>query len=187
MSLDSHMEKVLWTEDQIQDRVAQIASQITHDFRAAPHPPLIVGVATGAFLFLADLVRRIHLPISVDLVRAQSYGFATLSNGAPTISLDLKLDVKGKHVVLVEDIVDTGCTLSYLIGHLESKGASSVSVCTFLDKPARRKVDIELVGDGKFYKGFECPDYFVVGYGMDFAELYRNLPYVGVLKPEHYK
>ncbi|XP_022767993.1 uncharacterized protein LOC111312200 [Durio zibethinus] len=187
MSLDSHIEKVLWTQDQILDRVAQIASQITHDFQAAPDPPLIVGVATGAFLFLADLVRGIQLPISVDLVRAQSYGSGTLSNGAPTISFDLKFDVKGKHVILVEDIVDTGCTLSSLIAHLESKGASAVSVCAFLDKPARRKVHIKLVGDGKFYKGFECPDYFVVGYGMDFAELYRNLPYVGVLKPEHYK
>ncbi|GMI97424.1 Hypoxanthine-guanine phosphoribosyltransferase [Hibiscus trionum] len=187
MSLDSHIEKVLWTQDQILDRVTQIASQITHDFNAAPHPPLFVGVATGALLFFADLVRRIQLPLSVDLVRAQSYGSGTLSNGAPSVSLDLKLDVKGKHVVLVEDIVDTGCTLSCLIAHLEAKGASSVSICAFLDKPTRRKVPIKLVGDGKFYKGFECPDYFVVGYGMDFAELYRNLPYIGVLKPEHYK
>lgn len=187
MSLESHIEKVLWTEEQILDRVAQIASQITLDFSAAPHPPLIVGVATGAFLFLADLVRKIQLPVFVDLIRAQSYGSSTLSNGAPTISLDLKLDVKGKHVILIEDIVDTGCTLSCLIAHLESKGASSVSVCAFLDKPARRKVPIHLLGDGKFYKGFECPDYFVVGYGMDFAELYRNLPYVGVLKPEQYE
>ncbi|XVF29883.1 hypothetical protein REPUB_Repub16aG0009000 [Reevesia pubescens] len=187
MSLDSHIEKVIWTEDQILERVAKIASQITHDFKSAPDPPLIVGVATGAFLFLGDLVRKIQLPISVDLVRAQSYGSATLSNGAPTISLDLKLDVKGKHVILVEDIIDTGCTLSCLIAHLESKGASSVSVCAFLDKPARRKVHIKLVGDGKFYTGFECPDYFVVGYGMDFADLYRNLPYIGVLKPEHYE
>lgn len=101
MSLESHIEKVLWTEEQILDRVAQIASQITLDFSAAPHPPLIVGVATGAFLFLADLVRKIQLPVFVDLIRAQSYGSSTLSNGAPTISLDLKLDVKGKHVILV--------------------------------------------------------------------------------------
>ncbi|KAE8735523.1 Hypoxanthine-guanine phosphoribosyltransferase isoform 2 [Hibiscus syriacus] len=187
MSLDSHIEKVLWTQDQTLDRVTQLASQITRDFKSVPDPPLFVGVATGALFFFADLVRRIQLPLSVDLVRAQSYGSGTLSNGAPSISLDLKLDVKGKHVVLVEDIVDTGCTLSCLIAHLEAKGASSVSICAFLDKPSRRKVPIKLVGDGKFYKGFECPDYFVVGYGMDFAELYRNLPYIGVLKPEHYK
>ncbi|MBA0869016.1 hypothetical protein Goshw_022149 [Gossypium schwendimanii] len=156
MSLDSHIEKVLWTQDQILDRVAQIASQITLDFKAAPDPPLFVGVATGAFLFLADLVKRVQFPLFVDLVRAQSYGSGTLSNGVPSISLDLKLDVKGKHV---EDIVDTGCTLSCLIEHLEAKGVSSVSICAFLDKPTRRKVHIKLVGDGKFYKGFEVKIY----------------------------
>ncbi|GLT75167.1 hypothetical protein SLA2020_469120 [Shorea laevis] len=186
MSLDSHIEKVIWSQDQILRRVAELASQITDDFKDDSQPPVFVGVATGAFLFLADLVRGIQLPISVDLVRAESYGSGTLSSGSPTISLDLKLDIKGKHVILVEDIVDTGNTLSCLISHLESKGASSVSVCTFLDKPSRRKVQFQLVGEGKFYRGFECPDYFVVGYGMDFAELYRNLPYVGVLKPEYY-
>ncbi|GAV68175.1 Pribosyltran domain-containing protein, partial [Cephalotus follicularis] len=187
MSLDSYIEKVVWSQDEIQERVKQLAYEITNDFNAnSEPPPLVVGVATGAFLFLADLVRNVNIPLSVDIVRAQSYGSGTLSSGAPQISLDLKLDVKGKHVILVEDIVDTGNTLSCLIAHLESKGASSVSVCTFLDKPARRKVNFELVGKGKFYRGFECPDYFVVGYGMDFAELYRNLPYIGVLKPEHY-
>ncbi|KAJ4701006.1 Hypoxanthine phosphoribosyltransferase [Melia azedarach] len=187
MSLDSHIEKVLWTQDQISRRVIELAAQITHDFKSISPPPLVVGVATGAFLFLADLVRLIQLPISVDFIRAESYGSGTLSNGAPVVSLDLKLDVKAKHVILVEDIVDTGTTLSSLIEHMVSKGASSVSVCTFLDKPSRRKIQLELVGEGKFYQGFQCPDYFVVGYGMDFAELYRNLPYIGVLKPECYK
>ena len=110
-----------------------------------------------------------------------------VSSGIPKISSDLKLDVVDKHVIPVEDIVYTRNTLSCLVAHMESKGVSSVSVCTFLDKPSRRKVQVRLVGNGKFYRGFECPDYFVVGYGMDFAELYRNLPYVGVLKPEHYK
>ncbi|XP_050215120.1 uncharacterized protein LOC126666171 [Mercurialis annua] len=186
MGLDCHIKEVLWTKFQISKRVTELASQISTDFADSP-PPLLVGVATGAFLFLADLVRQIHLPISVDFIRAESYGSGTESNGSPTISMDLKLDVKGKHVILVEDIVDTGSTLSTLISHLKSKGVSSVSVCTFLDKPARRKVHFELVGDGKYYRGFECPDYFVVGYGMDYAELYRNLPYVGVLKPEYYK
>ncbi|GMJ07071.1 Hypoxanthine-guanine phosphoribosyltransferase [Hibiscus trionum] len=187
MTLDSHIHKVLWTQDQILHRVTQIAAQITLDFNAAPDPPLLVGVATGALLFFADLVRRIQLPLSLDILRPQSYGSDSLSNGDPSISLDLKLGVKGKHVVLVEDIVDTGCTLSSLIAHLEAKGVSSVSICAFLDKLTRRKVPVKLVGDGKFYRGFECPDHFVVGYGMDFAELYRNLPYIGVLKPEHYK
>ncbi|XP_004496417.1 uncharacterized protein [Cicer arietinum] len=185
-AIHPHLDRILWNEDQISLRVSQIAAQILHDFPAPSPPPVFIGVATGAFLFLADLVRKIDLPITVDLVRAESYGSGTVSNGDPIISSHLKVDVNGSHVILVEDIVDTGHTLSKLIAHLKLKGASSVSVCTLLDKTVRRKVDIQLVGEGKFYQGFECPDYFVVGYGMDFAELYRNLPYIGVLKPEHY-
>ncbi|KAK9134395.1 hypothetical protein Syun_013725 [Stephania yunnanensis] len=184
---DDDIEEILWTEEQISRRVAAMASQISDDLNGASSPPVFVGVATGAFMFLADLVKRIEVPVVVDFVRVESYGSGTESNGAPTISWDVKNDVKGKHVVLVEDIVDTGNTLSCLIAHLQSKGARSVSVCTLLDKPARRKVNFELVGEGKYYCGFECPDYFVVGYGLDYAELYRNLPYIGVLKPEIYK
>ncbi|XP_050367052.1 uncharacterized protein LOC126785411 [Argentina anserina] len=186
-SLDSHIETVLWTPDQITSRVSDLATEISADLSHLTDPPVLVGVATGAFLFLADLARHIRLPVAVDFIRAESYGSGTESNGCPKVSSDLKLDVNGRHVVLVEDIVDTGSTVSRLIEYLESKGASSVSVATFLDKPSRRKVQFELLGNGKFYRGFECPDHFVVGYGMDFAELYRNLPYVGVLKPEHYK
>uniref|UniRef100_A0A7N0RAH4 Hypoxanthine phosphoribosyltransferase n=1 Tax=Kalanchoe fedtschenkoi TaxID=63787 RepID=A0A7N0RAH4_KALFE len=185
--MDDEIETVLWTQDQIAVRVDQLAKEIAHDFKPPACPPVIVGVATGAFLFLGDIVRKINLPILVDLVRVESYGFGTESSGSPVISSKLKIDVAGKHVMLVEDIVDTGRTLSCLIKYLESEGASSVSVCTFLDKPTRRKVHFELLGDGKFYRGFECPDYFVVGYGMDFAEKYRNLPYVGVLKPGLYQ
>ncbi|KAG8633362.1 hypothetical protein MANES_18G095900v8 [Manihot esculenta] len=155
MSLDSHIERVLWTKFQISKRVTELASEITNDFVSISPPPVIVGVATGAFLFLADLVRQIQLPISVDFIRAESYGSGTESTGAPTISMDLKLNVEGKHVILVEDIVDTGSTLFNLIALLKSKGVSSVSVCTFLDKPARRKVHFEPVGDGKYYLGFE--------------------------------
>lgn len=184
--MECDIERVLWSQDQISRRVSDIASEISADFHALSSPPVFLGVATGAFLFLADLVRHLSFPLTVDFVRAQSYGSGTESNGAPSISLDLKIDIKGKHVIVVEDIVDTGNTLFCLIAHLEAKGASSVSVCAFLDKPSRRKVQFELVGKGKFYRGFECPDYFVVGYGMDFAEQYRNLPYVGVLKPEVY-
>ncbi|XP_065881259.1 uncharacterized protein [Euphorbia lathyris] len=187
MSLDSHIEKVLWTKFQISKRVTELALEINNDFASVSPPPVIVGVATGAFLFLADLVRQIKLPVSVDFIRAESYGSGTESSGAPTISMDMKLDVQGKHVILVEDIVDTGSTLSSVIDHLERKGASSVSVCSFLDKPARRKLHFQLLGDGKYYTGYQCPDEFVVGYGMDFAELYRNLPYVGILKPQYYK
>ncbi|XP_059279943.1 uncharacterized protein LOC132033845 [Lycium ferocissimum] len=201
-NMENHIEKILFTEQQISQKVSELASQITLNFTptkiisntnnegallsSSLSAPVIVGVATGAFLFLADLVREIKLPISVDFVRVESYGSGIVSSGKPKISCDLKIDVTGKHVILVEDIVDTGNTLSCLIAHLKSKGASSISVCTLLDKPSKRKVNFELVGEGKFYRGFECPDYFVVGYGLDFAELYRNLPYVGVLKPEMY-
>ncbi|KAL6897834.1 hypothetical protein ACP4OV_006793 [Aristida adscensionis] len=181
------IDRVLWTEAEVAARVGELAAELAADLRRLPEPAVFAGVATGALLFLADLVRRIDLPLAVDFVRVESYGAGTESNGRPRITADLKVDVAGKHVVVVEDIVDTGNTLSCLIAHLEKKGASSISVCTFLDKPARRKVNIQLVGDGKFYSGFECPDYFVVGYGLDYAELYRNLPYVGVLKPEMYK
>ncbi|XP_043709296.1 hypoxanthine phosphoribosyltransferase isoform X1 [Telopea speciosissima] len=187
MELEDHIERILWTEQQISERVSELASQISDDFNGSSSSFAVVGVATGAFIFLADIVRKIKLPVSVDLLRVESYGFGTESNGAPRISSDVKIDIKGKHVLLVEDIVDTGNTLTCVISHLASKGASSVSVCSFLDKPARRKVRIELVGEGKFYRGFECPDDFVVGYGMDYAELYRNLPYVGILKPELHK
>ncbi|KAG8369266.1 hypothetical protein BUALT_Bualt15G0133600 [Buddleja alternifolia] len=191
--MEDNIEKILWTENEISERVTELGSQITRDFKsetvAAAAAPAIVGVATGAFVFVADLVRKIHLPIPVDFIRVGSYGSGTISNAHPTISssFQLKLDIRGLHVILVEDIVDTGNTLSCLIDYMKSKGASSVSVCTLLDKPARRKVHFELVGEGKYYCGFECPDYFVVGYGMDFGEIYRNLPYVGVLKPEIYK
>ncbi|MQL75560.1 hypothetical protein Taro_007960 [Colocasia esculenta] len=186
-SLDGDMERILWTEAEIAARVAELASEVSEDLKESAAPVAVVGVATGAFLFLADLVKRIALPVTVDIVRVESYGASTESSGSPRISSDIKLDVKGKHVILVEDIVDTGKTISLLISHMQSKGACTVSVCTFLDKPARRKVHVELFGDGKFYRGFECPDYFIVGYGMDFAELYRNLPYIGVLKEEKYK
>ncbi|KAM3305614.1 hypoxanthine-guanine phosphoribosyltransferase [Capsicum chacoense] len=199
--MEDHIEKILFTEHQISERITELASEITLNFspytitnneeallssNSSWTAPVVVGVATGAFLFLADLVRKIKLPISVDFVRVESYGSGTVSSGKPKISCDLKIDVTGKHVILVEDIVDTGNTLSCLIKHLKSKGASSISVCTLLDKPSKRKVNFELVGEGKFYCGFECPEYFVVGYGLDFAELYRNLPYVGILKPEMY-
>ncbi|GJN35857.1 hypothetical protein PR202_gb24669 [Eleusine coracana subsp. coracana] len=166
VSAEAGIERVLWTEAEVAARVREVATELAADLQALPEPPVVVGVATGALLFLADLVRRVDAPLAVDFVRVESYGAGTESSGAPRITSDLKIDVAGKHVVvsvstgtylLVEDIVDTGNTLSCLIAHLKNKGASSVSVCTFLDKPARRKIDIQLVGDGKFYRGFEVP------------------------------
>ncbi|KAF3326922.1 hypoxanthine-guanine phosphoribosyltransferase [Carex littledalei] len=186
MGSESDIERILYTESDISKRVSDLAAEISADLSSSGGSTVFVGVATGAFLLIADLVRRISAPITIDFIRVESYGSGTESCGEPRISCDLKLDVTGKHVVLVEDIVDTGRTLSSLISYLEKKGATSVSVCSLLDKPSRRKVEVKLVGGGKLYIGFECPDYFVVGYGMDYAELYRNLPYVGILKPEIY-
>ncbi|XP_078439580.1 hypoxanthine-guanine phosphoribosyltransferase [Wolffia australiana] len=184
---EEDMERILWTDVEISARVSELAEEMSEVLRDSEAAVVFVGIATGSFMFLADVARRITIPIAVDLVRVESYGLGTESGGAPRLTTDLKIDVRGKHVVLVEDIVDTGNTLFWLIAHMKSKGASSVSVCTFLDKPSRRKVIPEPFGEGRFYRGFECPDNFVVGYGMDFAELYRNLPYIGVLKKEKYQ
>eukprot|EP00268_Persea_americana_P047243 TRINITY_DN490_c0_g1_i2.p1 TRINITY_DN490_c0_g1~~TRINITY_DN490_c0_g1_i2.p1 ORF type:complete len:174 (-),score=26.04 TRINITY_DN490_c0_g1_i2:1917-2438(-) len=156
MALDDHIERILWTENEISIRVSELASQISIDFKEFPSPVVVVGVATGAFLFLADLAKKIKLPIVVDLIRVESYGSGTESSGSPKISSDVKVDIRGKHVIVVEDIVDTGNTLCCVISHMQSKGALSVSVCAFLDKPARQKSHFELVGEGKFYRGFEA-------------------------------
>lgn len=142
---------------------------------------MFVGVATGAFLFLSNLVCQIDLPITVDFIRTESCSSGTMSD----ISFNLKIDIKGRHIILVEDVVDTEYTLSQVIRHLKSKGASYVSVCTLLDKQAGRGVPLPLVGEEKFYRGFECSENVVVGYDIDFGELYRNFPYIGVLKPEY--
>ncbi|CAK9221770.1 unnamed protein product [Sphagnum jensenii] len=182
---DALVESVLWSAADIDKRVAELGRAISGDFEGLPIA--VLGIATGAFMFTADLVRYISEPHLVDFVRIQSYGNSTVSSGVATISTDCKLDLKDKHVIVVEDIIDTGVTLSKLVPHLESKGAASVSVCALLDKKARRKVELKLPTGGRFYAGYECPDGFVVGYGMDHAERFRGLPYVGILKPEVYQ
>lgn len=182
---DDMLESVLWMAHEIQARVAELGRAISNDFDGRSF--VVLGVATGAFMFVADLVRHISLPLQVDFVRVQSYGNNTKTSGVATIGTDCKIDLKDKHVIVVEDIIDTGITLAKLVNHLESKGATSVSVCVLLDKVFRRVVPLKLSGSGKCYVGFECPDYFVVGYGMDFAERFRSLPCIGVLKPEVYQ
>ncbi|KAH7415525.1 hypothetical protein KP509_14G049700 [Ceratopteris richardii] len=137
-------------------------------------------------MFAADLVRKISLPISIEFIRVQSYGNRTESSGVAVISTELQIDIIDKHVLVIEDIIDTGTTLSRLVSYLKEKGAASVSVCALLDKVLRRKIPLQLPPGSRFYRGFECPDDFVVGYGMDFAEEYRNLPYIGLLKPAKY-
>jgi hypoxanthine phosphoribosyltransferase len=143
---------------------------------------LIVGILKGSFVFMGDLIRNIDVPIQVDFMEISSYGCATESSGAVRILKDLDNDIEGRNVLIVEDIVDTGLTLSYLIDNLWSRKPSSLKICTFLNKPSRRKVPLEVN-----YNGYNIPDEFVVGYGLDYAEKYRNLPYVAIVKPEIYK
>eukprot|EP00850_Spirogloea_muscicola_P019431 SM000190S04867 [mRNA] locus=s190:260500:261737:+ [translate_table: standard] len=181
---DAGVELVLLTEDSIRSRVRELGRAISADFRG--RPLVVVGVATGAFIFMADLVRCISVPLKVDIIRARSYGAGTTTTGLVALSGDLKVDLKDSHVLVVEDILDTGRTLSALVEHLTGLGPASVSLCVLLDKAARREVELSLPGGGALYVGFPCPDQFVVGYGLDFNEGYRSLPYVGVLKSHLY-
>lgn len=184
MSADLHegIGEVLISEDQIQDRIKDLGRQITRDYSGKPL--LLVGVLKGSVPFLADLIRSIDLPLEYDFVAISSYGADTRSSGVVRLLKDLDTSIEGRHILVVEDIVDTGWTLrlSYLAENMKSRRAASVKVCTLLDKPSRRKVDV-----GIDYCGFIIDDYFVVGYGLDYKGMYRNLRYIGILKPEMYK
>ena len=175
-SLPEHSVTVLLGADIIQARVAELGAQITRDYPDPNEPLLLVGVLKGAALFLADLVRVVDRPLEFDFVAIASYGAATRSSGEVRVLKDLESAVSGKHIIIVEDILDTGLTLrfSYLIESLRARQAASVKVCVLLDKPSRRRVDVPVD-----YRGFVIEDHFVVGYGMDYAETYRNLPYIG--------
>ena len=172
------IDRVLLSDRQIQQKVAELGKRITRDY--AGRQPLLVGVQRGMVCFMADLMRQITLPVMLDFMSISPYG--RVDRSAVRITKDLDLDLEGQDVVLVEDIVDTGMTLNYLIGHLESKGPASIEVCALLDKRARRIADVTIK-----YVGFEVPDEFLVGYGLDHMEKYRNLPFVAVLKAESRK
>jgi len=159
----------------LQARVRALGEQITRDYSA--HPPLLVGVLKGSLVFLADLMRAIPLPVSYDFVAISSYGAETQTTGQVRLIKDLDSPIHGRHVLVVEDIYDTGLTLSYLLGLLRQREPASLRVCALLAKPARRQVALEIA-----YCGFEIPDKFVVGYGLDYAERYRNLPFIAVLQ-----
>ena len=168
--------KPLLSREEISARTAELAAQISRDYQG--RELVMVGVLKGAFVFLADLVRQVELPVEIDFVGVSSYGSDTESSGVVKIVKDLDADIERKDVLLVEDIVDTGLTLKYLVGMLRERGPASVEVCALLNKPDARKVEIEVK-----YRGFDVPPLFVVGYGLDYAERYRQLPYVGVLEP----
>ena len=171
---------ILLTQEEIQKRIAEMGEEISRDY--AGREPVIVGVLKGCFVFMADLMRAISVPCSVDFMAVSSYGSATSSSGAVEINKDLGQDIQDRDVLIVEDILDSGVTLNYLTGYLRNRKPASIAIATLLDKPSRRKADVYAR-----YTGFEVPDAFVVGYGLDYAEKYRNLPYIGILKPEIYK
>ncbi|HPT86366.1 MAG TPA: hypoxanthine phosphoribosyltransferase [Bacillota bacterium] len=173
------LREVLVDEVRLQARIKELGRQITADYQGKD--VILVGILKGALPFLADLMRAIELDVSYDLMAVSSYGASTKTSGTVRIIKDLDEEIEGKDVIIVEDIVDTGLTLNYLLENLRSRKVNSLKICTLLDKPSRRKVDIK-----PDYNGFEIPDVFVVGYGLDYAEKYRNLPYIGVLKEEVY-
>ena len=177
--LEHDIDHVLFSEEQLAQRVAEIAAQIDKDY--AGKEPLLVSVLRGSFVFMADLVRQITVPCTVDFMAVSSYGSGTTSSGQVKIVKDLSETIEGKDVIVVEDILDSGNTLSYLLKLLEARRPASIRLCTLLDKPERRTKPVEVQ-----YSGFTIPDEFVVGYGLDYAERYRNLPYIGVLKPKVY-
>jgi hypoxanthine phosphoribosyltransferase len=179
--INDDISRVLLTEEQIAQRVREMGAEITRDYTGKEL--ILVGILKGCALFLADLVREIKLPISFDFVAVSSYGADTKSSGVVRILKDLDESVESKHVLVVEDIIDTGLTLrlSYLLDNMRARRAASVKVCTLLDKPSRRRVEVPVD-----YSGFTVEDQFVVGYGMDYAGKYRGLPYIGLLKPEVY-
>lgn len=173
------IERILFSEEQLQTRIAELGAQITEDFR--DKEPLFVGVLKGCFVFMADLLRSVDMYCTMDFMAVSSYGSGTTTTGAVKINKDLSQDIAGRHVIIVEDILDSGVTLSYLKNYLEVRKPASITLVTLLDKPSRRRADVEAD-----YVGFEVEDAFVVGYGLDYAEEYRNLPYIGVLKSEVY-
>ncbi len=177
--MDDDIERILFTEEDLQRRVSEMGAQITHDFQG--EKPLVISVLRGAAIFMADLVREIELPVEMDYMAISSYGNGAKSSGVVRILKDLTSSVEGRHVIIAEDILDSGLTLKYLIKNLSSRKPESITVATLLRKKTLQQAKIDCR-----YVGFECPDEFIVGYGLDYAEQYRNLPYIGVLKPEIY-
>ena len=176
---EADIQSVLLSAEQIQQRVAELGAQISRDYEGKD--PVLISVLVGAAVFTADLLRQITVPCFLDFVAISSYGKESRSSGVVRILKDLEESVESRHVLIIEDIVDTGLTLNYLLDLMRHRNVASVRSCAMLDKPSRRLTDVSCD-----YTGFEVPDEFVVGYGLDFAQRYRNLPYVGVLRPEVY-
>lgn len=178
-NMDQDILKVLLSREDIQRRVQELGDAIYDNFR--DKDPMFVGVLNGCFIFMADLVRASQMKSELEFISVSSYQNGTRSSGVVQITRDLQRDITGRHIIVVEDILDSGNTLYFLKNYLLTKGAASITIVTLLDKPARREKPI-----AADYVGFEVPDEFVVGYGLDYAQQYRNIPYIGVLKPEVY-
>ncbi len=178
--MKNDMLKTLYSKQDLEETVARLGREITKDYQGKT--PVLVAVLKGAFIFMADLVRAIEIPCTVDFMVVSSYGKSTQTSGSVKIIKDLDTNIEGKDVIIVEDILDSGITLSNLIRILNQRHPASIKICTLFDKPARHKVDIQVD-----YNGLEVPDEFIVGYGLDYAEIYRNYPEIAVLKPEVYE
>ena len=178
-NMEQDILKVLMSEEQLQKRVREMGDELYDRFH--DKDPIFVGVLKGCFIFMADLVRAAQIKSEIEFIGVSSYNNGTKSSGVVQITRDLQRDISGRDIIIVEDILDSGNTLYFLTEYLKTKGAASVTIATLLDKPARREKPI--TAD---YAGFEVPDEFVVGYGLDYCQQYRNMPYIGVLKPEVY-
>jgi len=173
------IKEIMLSEEQIKEKVAELGARISRDYEGKK--PLLVSILKGAVVFMADLMRSVTIPCEIDFMSVSSYGSGRKTSGVVQILKDLDSDITGRDVIVVEDILDSGLTLSYLLEILKARNAASIKLCTLLDKPDRRKILVKVD-----YCGFVIPDEFVVGYGLDYAGFYRNLPYIGVLKPEVY-
>jgi hypoxanthine phosphoribosyltransferase len=175
MNLPREIRSILISEEQIHERVRQLGRQISEDY-SNDEPLILIGILKGSFYFLADLSRVIRVPVEIEFMQISSYGGDTKSSGNVQIPKDLDRDIKGRNVLIVEDILDTGLTLDYLLRSLATREPKTLKVCTLLDKVARRRIDVPVS-----YRGFEIPDEFVIGYGLDYNQAYRNLPFIGLL------
>jgi hypoxanthine phosphoribosyltransferase len=178
--LAQDISEILYTTETIQQRVFELGDSISNDYQ--DKNPLLVGVLKGVVFFMADLLRAITIPVEVDFIAVSSYSPESREQGLVRMVKDLEIPITGRHVIFVEDVIDTGLTLNYILRNLRTREPASLQVCTLFDKPDHRLIDLQVK-----YKGFDLPGYFVVGYGLDFREKYRNLPFVGVLKAEVFK
>ena len=176
---EEHIDKVIVTAEDIRSTLVRLGAEITRDYEG--RDLLVVGILKGAFVLMADLAREIKLPMEFDFMAVSSYGVATKTSGVVRIQKDLDLDIEGRDVLLVEDIIDSGLTLNYLLKNLRSRRPASLEVCTLIEKEGAQRVSLDIR-----YIGFEIPEVFVVGYGLDYLQRYRNLPYIATLKPEAY-